>query len=194
MPKLIDPKLKASVRKRYILTDGPSVNTKQLAKEFALPEATVRGWAKAEQWETKRLTEEPKIRLKLATMDPKEAGTKKRGRKKSPDKIPATRLPAPNLQPAVKPAPVVVQGGNLPKGIKYSDVLAHAIADLAGSAADAPVRSKEGAYKAMAELMMSRNGIALDNPQAIAEHCVAIGISPDKFLQHLQKAWAQKTG
>ncbi len=74
--------------------------------------------------------------------------------------------------------------------IDQIEVIESAIADLSADLVDSPIRSKESAATALVRLLEYREKLLPTTPAELAERAIALGISPDAFLEELRKAWS----
>lgn len=181
----VTPRLKQEIRTAYLLRTEPKVSVNALAKEFGIGESTLRLWIKNEAWEAQRQVSDPAAKSRLVVLNPDKE--KKRRRKQA--SLPPVELDAEQVPPEAIAEVARVEAISR---LSFDEVLKLAIADLAAEAPNTPVRSREGAYKAMADLMAQHNALALNTAEALAEHCVANGISPHRLLEQLQQKWAEQ--
>ncbi len=94
------------------------------------------------------------------------------------------------VRPAPKPRPIPARGT-----VDEISVLENAIADLSAGIADGetPIKSKEAAATALVRLLEYREKLMPPTAADLAERAIALGISPEQFIEELRQAWAAQS-
>lgn len=72
------------------------------------------------------------------------------------------------------------------------DILETAIADMSAALVAAEVKSKEGCASALAKLLELRRKLFPATAEEIASQCMALGISPEDFIEALRQQWQER--
>lgn len=72
------------------------------------------------------------------------------------------------------------------------EILETAIADMSAALVVAETKSKEGCASALAKLLELRRKLVPTTAEEIADQCMALGISPEDFIEALRQQWQER--